>query len=91
MVTAMPVTWVSGFPALNVSTVSEFHGTPMFFWIAATTSRAVGPLVLSLRPVANQYERTQDDQSKSCSAILELPHDLVPSASSSLRLKFRRH
>src|SRR5258705_12275801 len=35
MVTAMPATGVSGFPAFNVSTVSEFHATPKFFWMAA--------------------------------------------------------
>ena len=29
MVTAMPVTGVSGLPALNVSTVGSVHGTPL--------------------------------------------------------------
>ena len=41
MVTAMPVTAVSGLPALKVSTVSFFHSTPTWPWIAATMSRAV--------------------------------------------------
>src|SRR5271165_6904785 len=42
MVTAMPVTRVSGLPALKVSTVSECQGTPTWDWISAMTSRAVG-------------------------------------------------
>src|SRR5882762_3302804 len=42
IVTAIPVTRISGFPALNVSTVSAFQGTPMCPRIAAITSRAVG-------------------------------------------------
>ncbi len=41
MVTAMPVTGVSGLPALKVSTVSLCQGTPTCCWMRATTSRAV--------------------------------------------------
>src|ERR1700732_5519899 len=41
MVTATPVTTVSGFPALKVSTVSFFHSTPTCFLISSTNSRAV--------------------------------------------------
>src|SRR5579863_5010978 len=41
MVTATPVTTVSGSPALKVSTVSCVHSTPTCFWISDTIWRAV--------------------------------------------------
>jgi hypothetical protein len=41
MVTAIPVTGVSGSPALNVSTVFSIHGIPICSLIAVTTSFAV--------------------------------------------------
>jgi hypothetical protein len=37
----MPVTAADGSPALNVSTVSGFQSTPMFFLMRSTTSSAV--------------------------------------------------
>src|SRR5688500_3652035 len=41
-VVTRPVTTVDGSPALNVSTVSAFHGTPRLFRMRSTTSCDVG-------------------------------------------------
>ena len=41
----IPVTAVSGSPALKVSTVAVFHATPTFCLIRSTIPRAVGRVV----------------------------------------------
>src|SRR5260370_32805237 len=86
IVTAIPVTGVSGFPALNVSTVLLIHGTPMCSWIAATTSRAVGRFSCASARAAHNTTAISPALNNAAPLRLELQVTFLSKIFSSLRI-----